>query len=139
MDTQSKAAVYAVRAATLTQFGVNGKILKKACEFAQKACVIDPITPYWFYNYSLALNAERHYLHTFRSYPTENEINAIQQAIMLSDGNNTSFNYHRMELDKDTIIRDFHTNSNKNDKVMIEKNYQRNKKIVQMIKYVKRI
>lgn len=136
MNSRSKATVYAVRAAVLTEYGGNVKYFKKACECAKKACEIDPITPHWFYIYSRALTAQRHYLCSYKSSPTENEINAIQQAIMLSDGKNTFYNYHRMTLDRDIVIRKYHECTNKNDKVMIEKNLQNNKTIVQMIKYV---
>lgn len=137
-NSRSKATVYAIRASVLTEYGGNVNYLKKACECAKKACEIDPITSHWFYIYSLALTAQRHYMHTYKSRPTENEINAIQQAIMLSDGKNTSYNYHRMTLDKDITIRNYHQSTNKYDKAVIEKNLQDNKRIVQMIKYVKR-
>lgn len=134
MDAKSKAVVHAVRAASLIEYGGNTQYFKKACDIARKACDLDPNTSYWFYIYSLALTAQRHFVQSHKSSPTENEINAIQHAIMLSDGKNTAFNYHRMTLDRDTTIRNFH--NNKNEKYTFEKNLQDNQTIVQMVKYV---
>lgn len=137
MDPRSRATVYAIRAAVLTEYGGSINYYKKACECAKKACDLDPSTSYWFYIHSLALTAQRQFTQTHKSSPTESEINAIQQAIMLSDGKNTLFNYHRMTLDRDTTIRNFHINKNNKDKSLNTKNLQENKTIVQMIKYVK--
>lgn len=136
MDSKSRAAAHAIRSALLTEYGGNALNFKKACEYAKKACDLDPNTAHWFYIYSLALTAQRHFLHSIKSNPSENEIAAIQLAIRLSDGRNTFYNYHRMTLDKDITIYDYHNNINKKDKSMIEKNFQENKTIVQMIKYV---
>lgn len=136
MDSKSRATVYAVRAAVFTEYGGSPHIFKKACNSAKKACDLDPNTSHWFYIYSLALTTQRQFLHSHKSNPTENEINAIQQAIMLSDGKNTAFNYHRMILDRDTAIRYYHKNKNNLDKSWIEKNWQANKTIVQMIKTI---
>lgn len=139
MDSKSKAAVHIIRAAVLIEYGrKNANYLKKASKFASKACELDSNTSYWFYIYSLSLTAERRLLHSYKSCPTENEINAIQQAIMLSDGRNTFYNYHRMTLDRDVTIYSFHNTLNKRDKCAMDKNIQENKKIVQMIKYVKK-
>lgn len=137
MDSKSKATVHAVHAAVLIEYGGNSKYLKKASKCGSNACELDTNTSHWFYIYSLTLTAERHFLHSYKSCPTEYEINAIQQAIMLSDGKNVTFNFHRMTLDRDTTIYNFHNNTNKRDKCAMEKNVQENKKIVQMIKYVK--
>lgn len=137
MDSKSKATVHAIHAAVLMEYGGNVHYFKKASKCISKACKLDPNTPHWFYIYSLTLTAERHALHSYKSCPTEYEINAIQQAIMLSDGKNVFFNYHRMTLDRDTTVHNFHNNINKRDKCAMEKNLQENKKIVQMIKYVK--
>jgi len=141
MDPKSRASVYVVHAAVLIEYYENGRYLKKACEYAKKACEyakkacdLEPNTSYWFYIYSLTLTAQRK-CQSIKSNPSDMEIYAIQQAIGLSDGRNTLYNYHRMTLDKDTINNNYH--KNKNDKLMIEKNIQDNKTVVQMIKYVK--
>lgn len=136
MDSKSKATVNAVCAAVLTEYGGNSYIFKKACTSAKKACELDPNTSHWFYIYSLALTTQRQFLQSHKSNPSENEINTIQQAIMLSDGKNTLFNYHRMILDRDTAIRYYHDNKNKHNNSWFEKNRQANKTIVQMVKYV---
>lgn len=136
MDNRSRASAHALHAALLTEYGGNALNFKKACEYAKKACDLDPKNAHWFYIYSLALTAQRHFLHSIKSKPSENEIIAIQQAIGLSDGRNTFYNYHRMTLDKDITIYDYHNNINKKDKSMMEKNFQENKTIVQMIRYV---
>ncbi|XP_025197328.1 uncharacterized protein LOC112596064 [Melanaphis sacchari] len=136
MDSKSKATVHAIRAAVFTEYGGSSHIFKRACDSARKACDLDPNTSQWFYIYSLALAAQRKFLYSHKSNPTENERNAIQHAIMLSDGNNTVFNYHRMILDRDTAIRYYHDNKNNRDKSWIEKNLQANKTIVQMIKAI---
>lgn len=135
MDSKSRAAVHAIRAAVLIEYGGNAVYFKKACECANKACDLDPATSYWFYLYSLSLTAQRHFLLTYKSCPKESEINAVQQAIMLSDGKNTHFNYHRMTLDKDTIIFKYH--KSKKDKTCVDKNLKDNRIIVEMIKFVK--
>lgn len=137
MDSKSRATIFAIRAAVLTEYGDNLVYLKKACECGKKACELDPNTPHWFYIYSLALTAQRRFINTRKSCPTEFEINAIQQAILLSDGKNTYYNYQRMTLDKETIVDKFHKNTNKHDKSVIDQNHQENKIVVQMIKYVK--
>lgn len=136
MESKPRAAVHAVRAAILKEYGRSTSYLKKASECAKKACDLDPKTSYWFYTYSLVLTAQRHFLLTHKSCPTEDEITAIQEAILLSNGNNTLYNYHRMILDRDTIIYKFHSMKNKN-KSFLDKNLKDNKNIVQMIKYIK--
>lgn len=136
MDSKSRATIHAIRAAVFTEYGGSPHIFKRACDSAKKACDLDPNTSHWFYIHSVALTTQRQFLHSHKSYPTDNEINAIQQAIMLSDGKNTTFNYHRMVLDKDTAIRYYHDNKNNHDKLWIEKNLQMNKTLVQMIRYV---
>ncbi|XP_001944436.2 uncharacterized protein LOC100160066 [Acyrthosiphon pisum] len=136
MDSKSKATIHAIRAAVFTEYGGSPHIFKRACDSAKKACDLDPNTSHWFYIHSIALTTQRQFLQSHKSYPTDNEINAIQQAIMLSDGKNTAFNYHRMILDRDTAIRYYHDNKNNHDKLWIEKNRQANKTIVQMIKTI---
>lgn len=137
MDPKSRAAVHAVRAAVLTEYGGDAKYLKKACECAKKSCELDPNTSHWFYIYSLALTAQRQFLQSFKSSPTENEKNAICQAILLSNGKSATFKFHEMILNRDTIFGNFHNNKNRNDKFMIAKNLEENKEIVKAIKYAK--
>lgn len=120
----------------LTEYGRNASSYKKACYLANKACILDPYSPHWFYIYAIVLSAQRKFLLTYKSSSTENEINAIQHAIMLSDGKNTVFNYHRMLLDRDTAIRNYHNNINIKNKDVIENNLKANMTIVKMIKYV---
>lgn len=135
MDPKSRAAVHGVRAAVLIEYGGNAQYLKKACEYAKKSCETDPNNSYWFYIYSLALTSQRKFLQSYKSNPTENEKNAIQQAILLSNGKNPIFKYHEMLLNRDTIFQNFH--KNKNDKSIIATNLKENKAIVKTIMYVK--
>ncbi|VVC40331.1 Hypothetical protein CINCED_3A024167 [Cinara cedri] len=136
MDPKSRAAVYAVHSAVLNEYYRNPTFLKKASYYAKKACDLDPNTSYWFYIFSITLTAQRQYFQTCKSKPTENEINAIQQAIVLSDGKNTLYNYQRMRLDKDTMINDYYDKKNKNDPLVYQKFVQDNQTLVQMIKTI---
>jgi hypothetical protein len=63
-------------------------------------------------------------------------MNTIHQAIILSNGKNAFFNYHNMVLYRDTTVGNFHNNKSKNDKSLLKKNLQENKKIVHMIKTI---
>ncbi|XP_027854457.1 uncharacterized protein LOC114133034 [Aphis gossypii] len=135
MDSKSRAAIHAIRAAVLIEYG-NPSYLKKACETAKKACDLDPKISHWFYIHSLALTAQRQFLQSYKSVPTENEINAINQANILFNGINVLFKYHEIVLFRETTIGSFHNNKNKNDKSLIKKNLQDNKKIVKMIKAI---
>lgn len=99
MDTKSKAAVYAVRAVILIEYGENLNYFKNACKYAYKACELDPDTSHWFHIYSLVLIAQRQFIHSQALYktknqllytndecPTEKKINlAIQRAIIYSE------------------------------------------------------
>lgn len=130
MDSKPRAAVHSVRAAILTEYG--GICLKKACEYAKKACDLDPKTANWFYIYSLSLTAQRRFLHSYKSCPScpaENEIDSIQQAVMLSEEKNPLFIFHKTVIFKDIAMNNFHTDPNKSVTNLIE-----NKTIVQMIK-----
>ncbi|CAI6352357.1 unnamed protein product [Macrosiphum euphorbiae] len=136
MDSKSRASVHAIRAAVLIEYGGNPIYLKKACDVAKKACDLDPKTSHWFYIHSLALTAQRKFLLSHTSSPTENEMNTIHQAIILSNGKNALFNYHNMVLYRDTTVGYFHNYKNKNDKSLLKKNLHKNKKIVHMIKTI---
>jgi len=103
MNNKSKAALYAIRAAILIEYGKSLECFKNASKYAKEACELDPKTSHWFHIYSLVLTAQRQFVHTHDLYsterlllqknalcPTENEINlAIQQAISSCDGKNT--------------------------------------------------
>ncbi|XP_015378538.1 PREDICTED: uncharacterized protein LOC107172754 [Diuraphis noxia] len=103
MDNKSKAAVYAIRAAILVEYGKSLECFKNASKYAKEACELDSKTSHWFHIYSLALIAQRQFVYTHELYsterlmlqknalcPTENEVNlAVQQSINSSDGKNT--------------------------------------------------
>ncbi|XP_050544978.1 uncharacterized protein LOC126907616 isoform X2 [Daktulosphaira vitifoliae] len=131
-----RAAVYAIKAAVYLEYATNSKSFKKANEYVKKACDLNPTCSYWFYLLSIILTVERQFLHTNKSRPSEEEKNAIQNAILLSDGCNTKYNFHRMFLERDTIVSDFHANKNDRGKIKMEKNLKDNKIIVNMIKTI---
>jgi len=124
MNSKSRASVYAIRAAVLIEYGENIVYLSKACDVAKLACDLDSKTSHWFYIHSLALTAERKFLMSHKSKPTNDEINAINQAIFLSNGKNPLFTYHKMLLDVESI----------NNKKCLA-----NQKIASMIKYVQQL
>lgn len=121
MDSKSRASIHAIRAAVLIEYGDNFVYLSKACDMAKKACDLDSKTSHWYYIYSLALTAQRQLSSTHQLIPANNEINAIHQATVLSNGKNPLFNYHRLVIDDISI--------NKNE--LLE-----NKNIADIIKYV---
>jgi len=94
--------------------------MSKACGLAKKACDFDPNTSYWFYIHSLALTALRQ-SSLYDSIPANDEINAINQAIVLSNEENPLFNYHKLFIDHTYISK---------------KNNLRNQQFADMIKYV---
>lgn len=90
MDNKSKAAVHAIHAVILVEYSQNLNCFKNACEYAKRACELDPETSHWFHIYSLVLIAQRQSVHAHNLYPTENEIQlAIQRAVMFSDEKST--------------------------------------------------
>ncbi|XP_029344439.1 uncharacterized protein LOC100168220 isoform X2 [Acyrthosiphon pisum] len=95
MDSKLRASIYAIHAAVLIEYGENHVYLSKACDMAKKACDLDPKTSHWYYIHSLALTAQRQLSSTHKLIPADDEINAIHQAIVLSNGRNPLFNYHR--------------------------------------------
>ncbi|XP_022166150.1 uncharacterized protein LOC111030787 [Myzus persicae] len=103
MNSKSRASVHAVRAAVLTEYGENIVYLSKACDMAKLACDLDPKTSHWFYIHSLALTAERKCLMAHKLKPTDDEINAISQAVYLSNDKNPLFIYHEMLMDDISI------------------------------------
>jgi len=96
MDSKLRSSVHAIRAAVLIEYGENLVNLSKACDMAKKACDLDSNTSHWYYIHSLALTAQRQLSSTHKLIPSDDEINAIHQAIMLSNGKNPLFNYHRL-------------------------------------------
>jgi len=118
MDSKLRASVYAIRAAVLIEYGENLVYLSKACDMAKKACDLDPKTSHWYYIHSLALTVQRQLSLTRKLIPSDDEINAIHQAIVLSNGKNPLFNYHRLVMDDISINKE-------------------NQKFTDMIKYVK--
>lgn len=104
MDDKSKAAVHAIHAAILIEYGDDLDCFKNACEYAQKACILDPETSHWFHIYSLVLIAQRQFIHTLKytidkSFlltskldPAENEIRlTIQKAVTYSGIKSTCY------------------------------------------------
>lgn len=103
MNNKSKAALFAIRAAILIEYGKSLECFKNASKYAKEACELDPKTSHWFHIYSLVLTAQRQFVYTHELYsterlllqknmlcPTENEINlVIQRAVSSSDGKNT--------------------------------------------------
>ncbi|XP_026818295.1 uncharacterized protein LOC113557156 isoform X2 [Rhopalosiphum maidis] len=110
MNFKSRATIHAICAAVLTEYGANNMIyLKNACNNAKIA-------------------SNRQFSH--KSNPTKNEINAINQAVMLSNGKNVLFNYHQLILCRYDIVR----NTIKK-KSLIKQNLQ-HKKCVYIIKNI---
>lgn len=137
MNQHSKAAVHAVKAAVLIEYSKNENDFEKAIESIKIACDLNPTNAYWFYLHSIVLRAHRHFMHTYRSSPTENEKNAIQQAIELSNYHNDSIMYQEIIMYNDKILNNFHSNVNKKDVFLNNKHLSDSKKMIQMIKYVK--
>lgn len=131
MNIKSKATINAIRGAILTEYGANNMIyLKRACSNSKRACELDPVTSHWFYIYSLALTAIRKFFH--KSNPNKCEINAINQACMLSNGKNALFNYQQLILCRYDTVRNYYCGNNKK-KSVIEKN-QQHEKFVSIVK-----
>lgn len=135
MNSKSKAAVYAVRAAFCIEIG--GKELENVVEYAKRACDLDPDTAEWHYFHSLAMTAQRQYLHTNKSCPTDAEFDAIQHAIILANEPNAYFNFHRMILMTNKIFH-YHINYdntiNNHDENSLEKMKQNLNSIIELIK-----
>ncbi|XP_060861971.1 uncharacterized protein LOC132939002 [Metopolophium dirhodum] len=106
MDSKLRASVHAIRAAVLIEYSENLVYLSKACDMAKKACDLDPTTSHWYYIHSLALTAQRQLSSTHKLIPADDEINAIHQAIVLSNGKNPLFNYHWLVMDDISINKE---------------------------------
>lgn len=123
MDNKSKAAIYAIHAAILIEYGENLDYFENACEYAKKACILDPETSQWFHIYSFVLIAQRQFLHTKdktflhlnKLYLTEDEIIlAIKKAIISSPKKSsccvnslvlTTLNQFQMESNKVSVLK----------------------------------
>ncbi|KAL5239365.1 hypothetical protein ACI65C_006775 [Semiaphis heraclei] len=124
VDSKSRASIHAIRAAVLIEYGENLGYVSKACGLSKKACAFDPNTSYWFYIHSLALTALRQLL-LYNSLPANDEIKAINQAIVLSNEQNPLFNYHKLFIDYTYYIS--------------KKNLGRNQKVADMIKIIMQV
>lgn len=104
MDNKTQAAVHAIHAVILIEYGESLDSFINACKYACRACELDPKTSHWFHINSLVLAVQRQFVLTHKSEianigslysyeelcPTENEINlAIRRAVLSSDGNHT--------------------------------------------------
>lgn len=135
LNHQSKAAVSAIRAAVLIEYENNEDHFMKAIECVNIACDLNPTNYYWFYLNSLVLTAHRYFSQSNKSNPTENEKSAMQKAVELCDNDqNIYVKYREVELFRDEVYYNFHTN--KNTKDAYSKYICECQKIVQMIKYV---
>lgn len=93
MNNKTKAAVYAIRAIILIEYGEDLDYFKNACQYADDACALDPKTSHWFHIYALVLIAQRQFLIFYKIrytadklHPIENEIHlAIRRAVMSLD------------------------------------------------------
>lgn len=134
LNHESKAAVYAIKAAVLIEYGDDEDDFEKAVKCTTLACDFNPTGAYWFYFHSLAQTACRNHKRASHSCPSKNEMDAIQQAIFLS---NTSQNpiimYHEIILFNDITLSNFHSNKNNED----IQHLRNTKKLVQMIKYIR--
>jgi len=110
LDTKSRAAVNALHAAVCLEIG--GKSLQNIIQYAKTACELDPDTIQWKYYLSIAMTAQRQYLNTNISCPTEDEFDYIQQAIILSNEPNPYFNFHRMHLMMNKILYHYYQDNN---------------------------
>ncbi|VVC40332.1 Hypothetical protein CINCED_3A016949 [Cinara cedri] len=113
MKAKCKAVVFAIEAAVLIEYGGSKDYFEKAEECSQKACNLNPSNSYWFYLHALVLRTRRVFLKTYKSCPTDNEIDSINQSIMLSNGQNLFIRYHEITLYKEKFFYNFYANKNK--------------------------
>lgn len=104
MDNKSKAAVHAIHAAILIEYGENLNCYKNACKYVKKAFELDSKTSHWSHVYALVLITQREFLRSHNLYVvekpllktnemclTKNVIDlAIQKAIMSSNDDSIS-------------------------------------------------
>lgn len=111
LDSKSRAAVNALHAVVCLDIG--GKSMKNVVQYAKTACELDPDTVQWNYYLAIAMTAQRQYLNSNISCPTEDEFDSIQQAVILSNEPNPYFNFHRMHLMTNKILYHYHHDNNK--------------------------
>lgn len=102
INLKSKATVYAIRAAVYID--IDDQALQSAVQYVKKSCELDSDNAYWNYLHSVAMTAQRQYLNTNKSCPTEAEFDAIQYAVILTNEPNPHFNFHRMLLMQNKIL-----------------------------------
>lgn len=110
LDSKSRAAVNALHAAVCLEIG--GKSLQNVVQYAKIACELDPDTVQWNYYLSIVMTAQRQYLNTNISCPTEDEFDSIQQAVILSNEPNPYYHFHRMHLMTNKILYHYHHDNN---------------------------
>jgi hypothetical protein len=113
LDSKSRAAINALHAAVCIEIG--GKSLQNVVQYAKTACELDPDTVQWNYFLSVAMTAQRQYLNTNISCPSNTEFDSIQQAIILSNEPNPYFNFHRMHLMTNKILYYYHFDNNRGE------------------------
>lgn len=133
MKSTFKAALYAIEAAVLIEYGYNENCFEKAEECAKKACDLNPLNYYWFYLQSLVLKTKRHFLQTYKSCPTIDEKNGIEKSIKLANVQNLFIRYHEITLCKETAFYNFH----KKNKLPANTHRDDFNTVLNMIKYVK--
>ncbi|XP_026823304.1 uncharacterized protein LOC113561210 [Rhopalosiphum maidis] len=138
LDSKSRAAINALHAAVCIEIG--GKSLQNVVQYAKTACELDPDTVQWNYFLSVAMTAQRQYLNTNISCPTNTEFDSIQQAIILSNEPNPYFNFHRMHLMTNKILYHYHFDNNRGENTGNENAMETIKKdflnIIELIKAI---
>ncbi|XP_027838354.2 uncharacterized protein LOC114120598 [Aphis gossypii] len=126
LDSKSRAAINAIRTAVCIDIG--GQSLQNVVQYAKTACELDPDTMQWNYFLSIAMTAQRQYLNTNISCPTNEEFDSIQQAIILSNEPNPYFNFHRMHLMTNKILYHYHIDDNRRKSIRNENKLEKIKK-----------
>ncbi|XP_050544972.1 uncharacterized protein LOC126907613 [Daktulosphaira vitifoliae] len=135
IEFKSKAAIYAVHAAVLVEYGEKICDFKKAKKYAKEACNLDSTNAQWQYVYSQVLAAHRYFLFKDQlfSNPTKNEICLVQNAVILSKENEEKINFHKFTLEWDIIINNFYRTV---DKKSAAKNKELNEIIYEVIQAI---
>ncbi|XP_025200273.1 uncharacterized protein LOC112598130 [Melanaphis sacchari] len=138
LDSKSRAAINALHAAICIDIG--GKSLQNVVQYAKTACELDPDNVQWNYFLSIAMTAQRQYLNTNISCPTDDEFDSIQQAVILSNEPNPYFNFHRMHLMINKILYHYYFDNNREKRTGNENALEKIKKdflnITELIKAI---
>jgi len=141
LDSKSRAAINAIRAAVCIDIG--GQSLQNVVQYAKTACELDPDTVQWNYFLSVAMTAQRQFLNTNISCPTNEEFDSIQQAVILSNEPNPYFNFHRMHLMTNKILYHYHLDNNRGKSTRNKNKLEKIKKdflnIKELIKYTHKV